>query len=65
MFAKARIFQKVYIAVMLAFMGLMAVVTVYAYSRVSGSTRQDMAEAQFIRQRAVLEKTQPDIVSRP
>lgn len=56
MFGKMRIFQKVFIGVMLAFMGLMAIVTFYAYSRTSGSTRQDMAEAQFIRQRAILEK---------
>lgn len=50
-----RIFQKLYVAIMLTFMGLMGVVTFYAYSRQSGSTRQDMAEAQFIRQKAVLE----------
>ena len=56
MFSKMRIFQKIFVGVMLIFMGLMGVVTFYAYSRTSGSTRQDMAEAQFIRQRAVLEK---------
>lgn len=60
MFSKMRIFQKFFIGVMLTFMGLMAVVTYFAYTRVSGSTRQDMAEAQFIRQRAVLEKKAAD-----
>ena len=63
MFSKMKIFQKVFIAVMLAFMGLMGVVTVYAFSRVSGNTRQDMAEAQFIRQRAILEKNDTNISS--
>lgn len=56
MFSKKRIFQKIFMAIMLAFMGLMVVVTLYAFSRTSGSTLQDMAEAQFIRQRAILEK---------
>ena len=56
MFSKMRLFQKVFIGVMLTFMGLMGVVTFFAYSRVSGSTRQDMAQAQFIRQKAILEK---------
>lgn len=59
MFAKMRIFQKVFVGVMLTFLGLMAVVTFYAYSRVSGSTRQDMAEAQFVRQKAILDKKTP------
>lgn len=59
MFSKMRIFQKIFICIMLLFMGLMAVVTVYAYSRTSGSTRQDMAEAQFIRQKAMAEKNKP------
>lgn len=59
MFAKMRIFQKLFIGIMLTFMGLMAIVTYFAYSRVSGSTRQDMAEAQFIRQKAVLESKVP------
>lgn len=48
-----RIFQKLFIGIMLTFIGLMAVVAFYAYSRPSGSTRQDMAEAQFIRQRTI------------
>lgn len=49
-------FTKIYIAIMLTFMGLMAVVTFYAYSRQSGSTRQDMAEAHFIRQQAIVKQ---------
>ena len=56
MFYKMRIFQKVYVGIMLTFIGLMAYVLFFAFSRTSGSTRQDMAEAQFVRQKAVLEK---------
>ncbi len=48
---------------MMTFMGLMGVVTYFAYTRVSGSTRQDMAEAQFIRQKAIIEKRDPDIAA--
>lgn len=56
MFAKARLFQKIFMCIMFAFIGLMGVVAFYAYSRTSGATRQDMAEAQFIRQKAMLNK---------
>ncbi|HEV8051428.1 MAG TPA: hypothetical protein VGP47_02960 [Parachlamydiaceae bacterium] len=63
MFSKMRIFQKFFIGVMMTFMGLMGVVTYFAYTRVSGSTRQDMAEAQFIRQKAIIEKRDPDIAA--
>jgi hypothetical protein len=56
MLSKMRIFQKVFTGIMLIFMGLMTVVTLYAYSRTSGFTRQDMPDAQFIRQKAILEK---------
>lgn len=59
MFSKMRIFQKLFVGIMLTFMGLMGIVTFFAYSRISGSTRQDMAEAQFIRQKAVLESKNP------
>jgi hypothetical protein len=65
MFSKMRIFQKFFIAVTMAFMGLMAVVAYFAFARVSGSTRQDMAEAQFIRQNAVLEKKASGITAYP
>lgn len=64
MLANKRIFQKVFVGIMMTFIGLMAVVTFYAYSRTSGSTRQDMAEAQFIRQKA-LEKHDPEIAIVP
>lgn len=57
MFAKMKIFQKLYICIMLVFIGLMGVVTFYAFSRTSGSTRQDMAEAHFIRQNANIVKS--------
>lgn len=55
MLAQRKIFQKIYISIMLTFIGLMGVVTFYAYTRVSGSTKQDMAEAHFVRQKASLE----------
>lgn len=50
------IFRQIYFSIMAIFIGLMAVVAAYAYSRTSGATRQDMAEAHFIRQKAILEK---------
>jgi hypothetical protein len=52
------LFKQVYYGVLAVFIGLMAVVTAYAYSRTSGATRQDMAQAHFIRQNAILEKRQ-------
>jgi hypothetical protein len=56
MFAKARLFQKIFMCIMTVFIGLMGVVAFCAYSRSSGATRQDMAEAQFIRQQALIDK---------
>ena len=53
MFAKMRIFQKVATGVLVTFCGLMVLVTVVAYSRTSGATRQDMVQAQLIRQEAM------------
>lgn len=50
---KMRIFQKVATGVLLIFMGLMLLVTVVAYSRTSGATRQDMSQAHFIRQQVL------------
>lgn len=52
MFANMRIFQKVATGVLMIFSGLMVMVTFVAYSRQSGATRQDMAQAQLIRQEA-------------
>jgi hypothetical protein len=52
MLAKIKVFQKIYICIMLTFIGLMGVVIFFAFSRTSGSTRQDMAEAHFVRQNA-------------
>lgn len=49
MFKQFRIFRKVATGVLAIFMGLMVLVTVTAYSRTSGTTRQDMSEARFIR----------------
>ena len=65
MFAKMKIFQKIYIGIFTVFIGLMGVVLCYAFSRTSGSTRQDMAEAHFIRQNAVMESQQPDVAAYP
>jgi len=53
MLAKMRLFQKAATGVLIIFMGLMILVTVVAYARPSGATRQDMAKAQLIRQRAL------------
>ena len=50
MFKQLRIFQKVATGVLIIFMGLMVLVTIAAYSRTSGTTKQDMSEARFTRQ---------------
>lgn len=50
MFKELRLFQKVATAVLIIFMGLMVLVTITAYIRTSGTTRQDMSEARFLRQ---------------
>jgi hypothetical protein len=50
MFREFRLFQKVATGVLIIFMGLMVLVTIAAYTRSSGTTRQDMSEARFIRQ---------------
>lgn len=52
MFQNYRIFQKVATGVLVLFCGLMGLVTVVAYGRTSGATRQDMSEARFVRQAA-------------
>lgn len=52
-FARWRIFQKVATGIFVIFMGLMVLVCIVAYSRKSGTTRQDMAQAQFVRLEAV------------
>jgi len=49
MFAKKRIFQKSATAILLVFMGCLVGVTVFAYTRPSGSTHQDMSKAQLMR----------------
>lgn len=48
-FEEMRLFRKVATGILFVFIGLMVAVTVMAYSRKSGSTRQDMAQAQLIR----------------
>lgn len=52
-FSELRIFQKSAVAVLVIFFGLMGLVTTVAYSRPSGSTRQDMSKAPLVRQQAV------------
>jgi hypothetical protein len=68
MFAKMRLFQKVATGVLLTFLGLMVFVTITAYSRRSGSTRQDMVQAQFLRQEAMKRQStaqaEPEITQR-
>lgn len=49
MFNKTRIFQKAVIAILFVFMGLLLLVTIFAHTRPSGSTRQDMSQAQLMR----------------
>lgn len=49
MFSEWRLFQKVASGVLVVFMGLLVLVTVVAHTRPSGSTRQDMAQAQLLR----------------
>lgn len=56
-FSRLRIFQKVATGIFIVFMSLMALVCFAAYSRTSGSTRQDMAQAQFARVEASRKKT--------
>lgn len=52
MFARMRLFQKAATAILITFMSLMVCVTIVAYSRPSGFTRQDMARAHLIREEA-------------
>lgn len=49
MFKEKRIFQKVATGVLVVFIGLMVLVTITAYSRTSGATRQDMSQAHLVR----------------
>ena len=53
MFSQMRLFRKMATGVLVVFMGIMVFVTVVAYSRKSGSTRQDMAQAQLMRKAAL------------
>lgn len=58
MFDQMRIFQKMATSVLVVFIGIMVMVTIVAYSRPSGSTRQDMAKAQQMRKAALVENQQ-------
>lgn len=53
-----RLFQKSVTAVLFVFLGVLVLATVIAYSRPSGSTRQDMAKAQHIRRQALAENNE-------
>lgn len=55
-FAKYRIFQKTASAILIVFMGVMLGATFIAYSRRSGSTKQDMARAHLIRAKSLEQK---------
>lgn len=48
-----RLFQKMATLIFLLFMGMLVLVTVVAHMRPSGSTRQDMAQAESVRRQAV------------
>lgn len=49
MLKEMRIFQKFATSVLVIFLSLMVFVTIVAYNRTSGSTRQDMSEAHLVR----------------
>lgn len=53
-----RLFQKAAAGILCVFMGLMVFVTVVAHTRPSGSTRQDMAQAQLLRKQLEIEESQ-------
>lgn len=55
-FSRMKIFQKIATGIFIIFMSLMGLVCFAAYSRISGSTRQDMAQAQFARVEASRKK---------
>jgi len=59
MFKEKRIFQKFATAVLITFMGIMVVVGIAAYSRTSGSTRQDMSQAHLVRKNALQHHEHP------
>lgn len=52
-----RIFPKVATGIFILFMGMMVLVTVKAYMRTSGNTRQDMSQAHLIRQNGLIADT--------
>jgi hypothetical protein len=56
MFSRLRLFQKAATAIFAIFMGMMVLVTIVAYARPSGTTRQDMALAPMIRANAIADK---------
>ncbi|MEI8365272.1 MAG: hypothetical protein WCF65_02540 [Parachlamydiaceae bacterium] len=64
-FGKMRLFQKTATGVLFIFMGLMLLVTIVAYSRTSGSTRQDMSQAHFIRQQVDIKQQADAVVENP
>lgn len=57
MFRQMRLFRKVATGILVTFIGIMVFVTFIAYSRPSGSTRQDMAQAQLLRKKVEMEKS--------
>ena len=63
LFARKKVFQKLATGILLIFLGLMLLVSLVAYSRLSGSTHQDMAQAQFIRYKAMHKKSIKEIAT--
>ena len=57
-FTRMRLFQKAAAGLLIVFMGIMVFVTIVAYNRPSGSTRQDMSQAQLLRRDASLQAAQ-------
>lgn len=51
-----RIFQKAAIGILIVFFGMMIFVAIVAHMRLSGSTRQDMTEAQRLRKESLFKK---------
>ena len=59
--AKWRLFQKTATGILIVFMGILVFVTIIAYSRPSGSTRQDMAKIQL--ERKEVEQRHPTLTA--
>lgn len=61
MFKEMRLFQKAATGVLVIFLGLMVLVGIAAYSRPTGSTRQDMSQAHLVRTAGIKESSRASI----